>query len=83
MSYVPPRQKKGGLSLRSFKLIVMTVLTNQIGRLLAYPSSLPACVLRAKYFVHGDLMSSSLGYRPLPVWRSIFQTAQIRKQAFV
>lgn len=51
----------------------MAMLAKQCWRLLKWPESLAARVMREKYYPGMDFMDSNLGKRPSFVWRSIWQ----------
>ncbi|XP_021760550.1 uncharacterized protein LOC110725370 [Chenopodium quinoa] len=62
----------GGLGFRDFKLFNEALLGKQAWRLIQFPDSLVAKVLKAKYYPNGDFMSSELGATPSYSWRGIW-----------
>lgn len=58
----------GYCDLRQFNL---ALLAKQGYRLLKYPNSLAAKILKACYFAHSDFMTIAIGANPSQIWRSI------------
>lgn len=52
------------------------LLAKQIWRIILYPDSLVAKVLKARYFKHTDIMDATLGSNPSYIWRSIMWSRQ-------
>uniref|UniRef100_A0A803Q328 Reverse transcriptase domain-containing protein n=1 Tax=Cannabis sativa TaxID=3483 RepID=A0A803Q328_CANSA len=61
----------GGLGFRSMKAFNQAMLAKQAWRLLHYPHSLVATLLKARYFPHTSFLQSGKGHRPSLVWSSI------------
>ena len=55
----------------------MAFLTKQGWRLLILPTSLCACVMKAKYYTRGSFWTACIGYRPSYFWRSVVQAYYI------
>lgn len=66
-------KKIGGMGFRDLELFNLELLAKQGWSLLKHPESLVARVMKDKYFLHGDFLEASLGYKPSYAWRSIFQ----------
>lgn len=62
----------GGLGFRELNCFNMAMLAKQGWRLLKYPDSLAAQVLKEKYYPESNFLMSSLGKRPSFAWRSIW-----------
>jgi hypothetical protein len=62
-------KKKGGMSFRDLVFFKKALLTKQTWRLVEDPSSLVACILKAKYYPRGSVMKASLGRKPSFAWR--------------
>ncbi|XP_028079980.1 uncharacterized protein LOC114281631 [Camellia sinensis] len=62
----------GGLGFRKLAAFNKAMLAKQGWRLLKFPNSLLASLLRAKYYLHADFLSSSIGSNPSFTWCSIF-----------
>jgi hypothetical protein len=54
-------KKEGGLGYNELHEFNMSMLAKQAWRLLTGPNSLCARVLKAKYFLNGDLLSATTG----------------------
>uniref|UniRef100_A0A803PAC2 Reverse transcriptase domain-containing protein n=1 Tax=Cannabis sativa TaxID=3483 RepID=A0A803PAC2_CANSA len=61
----------GGLGFRSMKAFNQAMLAKQAWRLLQYPHSLVATLLKARYFTQTSFLHSGKGHRPSLVWSSI------------
>ena len=61
----------GGMGFRDLRLVNQALLARQAWRLLAYPDSLCARVLKAKYFPKGKLLDSVLAGEASQTWRAI------------
>uniref|UniRef100_A0A803QD75 Reverse transcriptase domain-containing protein n=1 Tax=Cannabis sativa TaxID=3483 RepID=A0A803QD75_CANSA len=61
----------GGLGFCSMKAFNQAMLAKQAWRLLQYPHSLVAILLKARYFPHTSFLHSGKGHRPSLVWSSI------------
>ena len=64
----------GFKNLQAFNLVM---LAKQGWRLLENPNSLVACMYRAKYYPHGDVLKAGLGSYPSFTWRSIMQWLEV------
>jgi hypothetical protein len=61
----------GGLGFKDLRLFNQVLLAHEAWRLLAYPDSLCACVLRAKYFHQGNLLDMAPASEASNTWRAI------------
>jgi hypothetical protein len=61
----------GGLGFKDLRLFNQALLAHQAWRLLAYPDSLCARVLRAKYFHQGNLLDIAPASEASNTWRAI------------
>ena len=62
---------QGGMGFRNLPGFNKVMLAKQLWRILQYPNSLVARVLKAKYFPTGDILNANLGSSPSYSWRSI------------
>ncbi|XP_042964588.1 uncharacterized protein LOC122298800 [Carya illinoinensis] len=76
-------KEKGGLGFRDIKSFNLAMLAKQSWRLLQYPSSLLAQILKQKYFPNGALLDSKLGSRPSYAWKSIQNGLHLLKEGLV
>jgi hypothetical protein len=61
----------------------MAMLTKQCWRLLKWPNSLLACVMREKYHPGVDFLDSNLGRRASFAWRSIWQAKPLLQEGLI
>jgi hypothetical protein len=73
----------GGLGFRDLESFNTTLLAKQGWRLIQYPDSLVAKVLKEKYFPHGSFLDTPLSKRPSYVWRSIWNAKFLVKEGLV
>ena len=64
----------GGMGFRNLQAFNLAMLAKQAWRILTNPSSLIACLLKARYFPTGDILSAMLGSSPSYSWRGIFNS---------
>ncbi|KAA3478183.1 reverse transcriptase [Gossypium australe] len=62
----------GGMGFRRFDLFNITLLAKQDWRIINYPNSLLAQVLKVKYFPNSEFTNSQLGNLPSLTWRSVW-----------
>lgn len=74
------QQLHGGLGFKNMGHFNMALLANQGWRLLQYPDSLVARVLKKKYFPYCDLLSAPEKSNASFVWKSIFSALGILRQ---
>jgi ribonuclease HI/exonuclease III len=64
-------KSKGGMGFRDLISFNKALLAKQCWRLIQYPDSLAALIIKEKYFSRGDFLSAKLGSRPSFAWRSL------------
>ena len=69
----------GGLGFRNLQAFNLAFLAKQAWRILTNPSSLVACILKAKYYPYCDVLNASLGSNPSYTWRSIHNSLDVLK----
>ena len=79
MAWVSWKQKcflksRGGMGFRKLQAFNLAMLAKQAWRILTNPSSLIACLLKARYFPIGDILSAMLGSSSSYSWKSIFNS---------
>ncbi|XP_028113864.1 uncharacterized protein LOC114311894 [Camellia sinensis] len=62
----------GGMGFRSIVAFNKALLAKQSWRLLQFPNSLVAQVMKAKYYPHGSILDAPVGASPSFSWRSIW-----------
>ena len=73
----------GGMGFRDMKLFNQALLARQAWRLVAYPDSLCARVLKAKYFPNGELIDTVFPSDSSPSWKGIeFGLELLKKGSF-
>ncbi|KAJ8755052.1 hypothetical protein K2173_016557 [Erythroxylum novogranatense] len=70
----------GGLGYRDMRQFNISLLAKQGWRILKYPHSIAATILKARYFPTTDFFSTSLGNNPSYIWRSILQARSLLSQ---
>jgi len=65
------------MGFRDLEAFNDALLAKQVWRLLNEPSSLLACLLQAKYYPGGDILTARLGHRPNFTWRGLWAVRTI------
>lgn len=73
----------GGLGFRDFKIFNQALLARQAWRLLMYPDSLCARVLKAKYYPNGSLIDTCFGGNASPGWRATKYGVELLKKGII
>lgn len=71
---------EGGLGFRELESFNSDLLAKQCWRLFTDPQSLAAKVLKNKYFRHSNLLHAKLGFRPSPIWKSLWGSMGLLKE---
>ena len=72
-----------GLGFRDLALFNQALLAKQAWRLIAYPNSLCAKVLKAKYYPDGELTDTAFIQNPSPGWQGIVHGLELLKKGIV
>lgn len=67
----------GGTGFCDLIVFNKAMLAKQIWRIIRYPNSLMARVIKAQYFRSSDIMEAKVGYNPSFVWRSILWSCDL------
>ena len=62
---------RGGLGFRDFRLFNQALLARQAWRLIAFPNSLCARLLKAKYYPSGRLEDTVFSANPSSTWQAV------------
>lgn len=73
----------GGMGFRDVKLFNQALLARQAWRLLQFPDSLCARVLKAKYYPNGSLVDTAFGGNTSPSWKGVIYGLELLKQGIV
>ena len=65
------RKGQGGMGFRDLKLFNQALLVRQAWRLIAFPDSLCARLLKAKYYPAGELTDTAFINNPSPGWQGV------------
>jgi hypothetical protein len=74
---------QGGIGFRDFALFNQAMLGKQGWRLLVWPESRCAKVLKGKYFPNGDFLSATKKKRSSARWRSILHGRDVVKRGLI
>lgn len=73
---------EGGLGFRDFHAFNLALLTKQLWRLLQYPHSLLARVLKGRYYRHTNPMNVQKANNPSYGWRSLLASKEDREWTY-
>jgi ribonuclease HI len=74
---------QGGMGFRDMRLFNQALLARQAWRLLAFPDSLCARVLKARYYPQGELMDTVFTGNPSSSWSAISYGLELLKKGLV
>lgn len=77
------KKDNGGLGFRELDCFNMAMLAKQGWRILKFPDSLAARVMREKYFPDSNFLKANLGKRPSFAWRSIWQAKSLLEEGII
>jgi hypothetical protein len=80
---VTRRKGQGGMGFRDLHLFNQALLARQAWRLIAYPNSLCARLLKAKYFPSSELTDTAFIKNPSPCWQGIMHGLELLKKGVV
>jgi len=73
----------GGLGFKDFELFNLSLLARQAWRVLKYPNSLSASILKGVYFPNNDILHAGFGSHPSQIWRAIVEGRDVLKQGLI
>lgn len=76
------RKDQGGMDFPDITIFNQVMLAKQCWRILRYPNSLLAKVLRGKYFKTGSFLKAKLGSKPSYAWRSILWGRELFEKGY-
>lgn len=71
---------EGGMGFRDLQAFNLVKLAKQGWRMLAKPSSLMACLYKAKYFPNSDVLIAKIRSNPSYTWRSIHHSLEVLRE---
>ena len=73
----------GGLGFRDFKVFNQALLARQAWRLIEFPDSLCARILKAKYFPNGNLLDMAFPANASPTWKAIMHGLELLRKGAI
>lgn len=73
----------GGIGFRDFRLFNQALLAKQAWRLLQFPDSLCARLLKAKYYPHSTLTDTAFIQNTSPCWQGIMHGLELLKKGII
>jgi hypothetical protein len=77
------RKGQGGMGFRDLHLFNQAMLAKQAWRLIAFPDSLCARLLKAKYYPSGELTDTAFIKNPSPCWQGIMHGLELLKKGII
>jgi hypothetical protein len=77
------RKGQGGMGFRDLHLFNQALLPRQAWRLIAFPNSLCARLLKAKYYPSGELTDTAFVKNPSPGWQGIMHGLELLKKGII
>ena len=74
---------QGGIGFRDLRLFNQALLAKQAWRLIEYPESVCARVLKAKYYPSGDLIDTAFIQNTSPCWQGIMHGLDLLKRGVI
>jgi len=71
---------RGGLGFCDFQVFNQALLAKQAWRLIEFPDSLCAKLMKAKYFPNGDLLYTAFPSQTSPTWKAIMHGLELLKK---
>jgi ribonuclease HI len=80
---ITKRKGQGGMGFKDLHLFNQALLAKQAWRLIAFPDSLCAKLLKAKYYPNGELMDTAFIQNPSPGWQGIMHGLELLKKGAI
>ncbi|CAO2188287.1 unnamed protein product [Urochloa humidicola] len=77
------RKSKGGLGFKDLRLFNQALLARQAWRLIEYPDSLCARLLKAKYYPRGCLVDTAFCTNPSQTWQAVLHGLDLLKEGII
>jgi hypothetical protein len=74
---------QGGIGFRDLRLFNQALLAKQAWRLIEHPDSMCARVLKAKYYLVGDLLDTAFIQNSTPCWQGISHGLDLLKRGVI
>jgi hypothetical protein len=74
---------KGGMGFRDMRLFNKALLARQVWKLIQYPESLCAILLKARYYPNGELIDIVFTGMASPTWKSIEYGLELLKEGII
>jgi hypothetical protein len=73
----------GGLGFCDLRVFNQALLARQVWRLVEFPDSLCAQLLKAKYYPNGDLLDTSFPSQTSPTWKALLHCLELIKRGAI
>jgi hypothetical protein len=73
----------GGLGFRDLQVFNQALLARQVWRLIEFPDSLCARLLKAKYYPNGDLLDIAFPTQTSPTWKALMHDLELLKKGAI
>jgi hypothetical protein len=74
---------RGGLGFRDLQVFNQALLAKQVWRLIVFPDSLCARLLKAKYYPNGDLLDTAFPSQTSPTWKALMHGLELLKKGAI
>ena len=74
---------RGGLGFRDFQVLNQALLAKQAWRLIEFPDSLCAKLMKAKYYPNGDLLDTTFPLQSSSTWKAIMHGLDLLKKGVI
>jgi hypothetical protein len=71
------------LGFRDLQVFNQALLAKQVWRLIVFPDSLCARLLKAKYYPNGDLLDTAFPSKTSPTWKALMHGLELLKKGAI